>query len=72
MLLYFDQNITTRIVNGKGNRLGKGKGDHQDMLVLAALTAFQSLLGLPWLCAATVRSINHVKVTPAVPISGQQ
>lgn len=38
-----------------------GHGDHLDLLVLALLTAFQSLLGLPWLCAATVRSINHVK-----------
>jgi len=29
--------------------------------VLALLTSLQSLVGLPWLCAATVRSINHVK-----------
>ena len=29
--------------------------------MLALLTGIQSLIGLPWLCAATVRSINHVK-----------
>lgn len=29
--------------------------------MLALLAALQSLVGLPWLCAATVRSINHVK-----------
>mmetsp|Transcript_76116 Transcript_76116/g.152934 ORF Transcript_76116/g.152934 Transcript_76116/m.152934 type:complete len:409 (+) Transcript_76116:1-1227(+) len=61
VLLFFDQNITTRIVNSKGNRLKNGKGDHLDMLVLSFLILAQSLVGMPWLCAATVRSINHVK-----------
>lgn len=31
------------------------------MAALAVITAFCSVLGLPWLVAATVRSINHVK-----------
>ncbi len=50
-----------RIVNGKGHRLKKPHGIHLDMAVLSILTLFQSLVGFPWLCAATVRSINHVK-----------
>lgn len=33
---------------------------HADMLVISLLTAFQSIVGLPWLVAATVRSLSHV------------
>ena len=35
-------------------------GMHADMLVISLLTAFQSVLGIPWLVAATVRSLSHV------------
>ncbi|CAM9914464.1 unnamed protein product [Choristocarpus tenellus] len=34
---------------------------HMDMGVIAILTALCSLTGLPWLVAATVRSLAHVK-----------
>lgn len=61
VLLFFDQNITTRLVNSSENRLRKGHGYHLDMAVLSVLTACCSLFGLPWLVAATVRSINHLK-----------
>ena len=46
----------------KGRRPGNVlDGMHADMLVISLLTALQSVLGLPWLVAATVRSISHVK-----------
>ena len=61
ILLFFDQNITTRLVNSKDNKMVKGEGYHLDMLVISVLTAVMSVLGLPWLIAATVRSINHLK-----------
>ena len=61
ILLFFDQNITTRLVNSKDNKMVKGEGYHLDMLVMSVLTAVMSVLGLPWLIAATVRSINHLK-----------
>jgi len=35
-------------------------GMHGDMLVVAILTAIQSFFGIPWLVAATVRSLSHV------------
>jgi hypothetical protein len=35
-------------------------GMHADMFVISLLTLAQSLLGLPWLVAATVRSLSHV------------
>ena len=61
ILMFFDQNITTRLVNSKDNCMVKGEAYHQDMAVVAALMAAMSVLGLPWLVAATVRSINHLK-----------
>ncbi|MFA5505753.1 MAG: sodium bicarbonate transporter family protein [Vulcanimicrobiota bacterium] len=60
ILLYLDQNITARLVNNPDNKLKKGAGYHLDLLVVALLVGFCSLLGLPWMVAATVRSLNHV------------
>ncbi|CAM9265250.1 unnamed protein product [Scytosiphon promiscuus] len=61
VLLFMDQNITVRLVNSKQHKLKKGYGMNLDMGVIAALTAGCSVFGLPWLVAATVRSLAHVK-----------
>ena len=61
ILLFMDQNITVRLVNAPGHRLKKGAGYDLDMLAIAALTAVSSLFGFPWLVAATVRSMAHVR-----------
>ena len=61
ILLYLDQNITTRLVNAPGNRLKKGAGYHLDLLVVGSITLVGSLFGLPWMVAATVHALNHVK-----------
>jgi len=61
ILLYLDQNITTRLVNSPGNRLQKGAGFHLDLLVVGFITLIGSLFGLPWMVAATVHALNHVK-----------
>ena len=61
VLLFFDQNITVRIVNAESNKLKKPVGYHQDLLVVSLLAAGCSVVGFPWLVAATVRSINHVR-----------
>ncbi|XP_050700901.1 electrogenic sodium bicarbonate cotransporter 1-like isoform X5 [Eriocheir sinensis] len=60
ILLFMDQQITAVIVNRKEHKLKKGGGYHLDLFILAILTAFNSVLGLPWFVAATVLSINHV------------
>lgn len=36
-------------------------GMHADMFIISILTFLTSLVGLPWLVAATVRSISHVR-----------
>lgn len=68
VLLFLDQNITVRLVNNPRWKMKKGRregnvldGMHADMMVVALLTALQSLAGIPWLVAATVRSISHVR-----------
>jgi mannitol/fructose-specific phosphotransferase system IIA component (Ntr-type) len=61
ILLYLDQNITVRLVNAKEHKLKKGAGYHLDLLVVGVLVGVCSIFGLPWMVAATVRSLNHVK-----------
>lgn len=61
VLMFLDQNITARIVNSRDHRLHKGEAYHLDLAVVGLLMAACSLFGLPWLVAATVRSLNHVR-----------
>lgn len=61
VLVYLDQNITARIVNSPDNKLQKGEAYHLDLGVVGILIGVCSMFGLPWLVAATVRSLNHVK-----------
>lgn len=39
----------------------KGHGYHLDLLIVAVLIGFFSILGLPWIVGATVRSLIHVQ-----------
>jgi hypothetical protein len=61
VLVFLDQNITARLVNSAEHRLRKGAGYHLDLAVVGLLIGLCSVLGLPWLVAATVRSLNHVR-----------
>ena len=61
VLLFLDQNITVRLVNNPQHRLRKGAGYNLDMAVIAVLVAVCAVIGLPWVVAATVRSLNHVR-----------
>ena len=61
ILLFLDQNITTRIVNASENRLKKGGGYHLDLGIVGIIILVASFFALPWIVAATVHSVNHVK-----------
>lgn len=61
VLLFLDQNITVRLVNNRKHFLRKGFGYHLDLLVVGLLVGVCSVFGLPWMVAATVRSLNHVQ-----------
>jgi len=59
MLFYLDQNITVRAV--LATKPKKGESYHLDLLVLSFIVFSLSFCGLPWVCAATVQSLNHVR-----------
>lgn len=61
VLIFMNQNITARLVNSRDHHLTKGAGYHLDLAVVGGLVGVSSLFGLPWLTAATVRSINHLR-----------
>lgn len=61
VLIFLSQNITARLVNSPDNKIKKGPSYHWDLLVVGVLVAFCSLFGFPWLVAATVRSLAHVR-----------
>ncbi|KAL7882022.1 hypothetical protein AOLI_G00088710 [Acnodon oligacanthus] len=60
ILIFMETQITTLIVSKKERRLMKGSGFHLDLLLIVTLGAICPLFGLPWLTAATVRSVTHV------------
>ncbi|KAF5898078.1 anion exchange protein 3 isoform X1, partial [Clarias magur] len=60
ILIFMETQITTLIVNKKERHLVKGSGFHLDLLLIVTLGAICPLFGLPWLTAATVRSVTHV------------
>ncbi|KAL2085242.1 hypothetical protein ACEWY4_018562 [Coilia grayii] len=60
ILIFMETQITTLIVSKKERMLVKGSGFHLDLLVIVALGGTSALFGLPWMAAATVRSVTHV------------
>ncbi|MGI9470945.1 MAG: PTS sugar transporter subunit IIA [Rubripirellula sp.] len=61
VLVFLSQNITARLVNSPGNRLTKGESYHWDLAVIGGLIGLCSVFGWPWMVAATVRSLAHVR-----------
>ncbi|KAF3857594.1 hypothetical protein F7725_010795 [Dissostichus mawsoni] len=47
------------IVSKKERMLVKGTGFHLDLLIIVVVGGVSALFGLPWLSAATVRSVTH-------------
>ncbi|XP_068604370.1 anion exchange protein 2b [Brachionichthys hirsutus] len=60
ILIFMETQITTLIVSKKERMLVKGSGFHLDLLLIVALGGGSALFGLPWMAAATVRSVTHV------------
>ncbi|XP_073720000.1 anion exchange protein 2b isoform X1 [Misgurnus anguillicaudatus] len=60
ILIFMETQITTLIVSKKERMLVKGSGFHLDLLLIVTLGGTSALFGLPWMPAATVRSVTHV------------
>jgi hypothetical protein len=61
LLNYMDQNLTSKLINRPASGLKKPGGYHLDMMVLGIIIyPVVTLFGLPFPCAATVRSLAHL------------
>lgn len=61
VLVFLSQNITARLVNSPQNKLQKGESYHLDLIVIGLMIGLCSLFGWPWMVAAAVRSLAHVR-----------
>lgn len=61
VLFFLDHNISIRVVNSPDNRMKKSPAYHLDLAVLGVIVFISSMLGLPWMCAATIQSLNHIR-----------
>nr|XP_029138509.1 anion exchange protein 2-like [Labrus bergylta] len=59
ILIFMESQITALIVSKKERMLAKGTGFHVDLLIIVVVGGLSAMLGLPWLSAATVRSVTH-------------
>jgi len=60
ILLFLDNGITWHLINRPENKLSHGQAYNYDTVIIGAAVLVNSIFGLPWLCAATVRSMNHL------------
>ncbi|XP_057717604.1 solute carrier family 4 member 1a (Diego blood group) [Corythoichthys intestinalis] len=59
ILIFLESQITTLIVSKPERKMVKGSGFHFDLLLLVVMGGISSIFGVPWLSAATVRSVTH-------------
>ncbi|XP_075878267.1 anion exchange protein 2a [Nelusetta ayraudi] len=59
ILIFMESQITALICSKKERMLTKGTGFHLDLLIIVVVGGISALFGLPWLSAATVRSVTH-------------
>uniref|UniRef100_A0A671U586 Anion exchange protein n=1 Tax=Sparus aurata TaxID=8175 RepID=A0A671U586_SPAAU len=59
ILIFLESQITTLIVSKPERKMVKGSGFHFDLLVLVGMGGLSAIFGVPWLSAATVRSVTH-------------
>uniref|UniRef100_A0A665WJW4 Anion exchange protein n=1 Tax=Echeneis naucrates TaxID=173247 RepID=A0A665WJW4_ECHNA len=59
ILIFLESQITTLIVSKPERKMVKGSGFHFDLLILVAMGGLSAIFGVPWLSAATVRSVTH-------------
>ncbi|XP_049540946.1 anion exchange protein 3 isoform X1 [Anopheles darlingi] len=60
ILIFMETHISELIVDKPERGLKKGSGLHLDIVLLCFLNTLCGLFGMPWHCAATVRSVTHV------------
>ncbi|XP_076271812.1 anion exchange protein Ae2 isoform X2 [Rhynchophorus ferrugineus] len=59
ILIFMETHICELILGKAERKLQKGGGFHLDIVILCITNIMAGFFGLPWMCAATVRSIAH-------------
>uniref|UniRef100_A0AAV2LG74 Anion exchange protein n=1 Tax=Knipowitschia caucasica TaxID=637954 RepID=A0AAV2LG74_KNICA len=59
ILIFLESQITTLIISKPERKMVKGSGFHFDLLLLVGMGGVGAIFGVPWLSAATVRSVTH-------------
>lgn len=60
VLVFMETHISELLVDKPERGLKKGSGLHMDIVLLSILNVGCAFFGMPWHCAATVRSVTHV------------
>mmetsp|Transcript_23541 Transcript_23541/g.65741 ORF Transcript_23541/g.65741 Transcript_23541/m.65741 type:complete len:529 (-) Transcript_23541:271-1857(-) len=60
ILVFLDNGITWHLLNHPSHKLSHGDAYNWDTVVVGLMIGVNSLIGLPWLVAATVRSLTHL------------
>ncbi|XP_001601955.2 band 3 anion transport protein isoform X3 [Nasonia vitripennis] len=60
ILVFMETQISELIIDKKERKLRKGNGYHMDIVVVCLMNFGCGLIGAPWCCAASVRSLTHV------------
>ena len=60
ILIFLDHGITLHILNHPSHKLTHGEAYNYDSVIIGIGIGLNSLVGLPWLVGATVRSLTHL------------
>jgi len=71
ILVFLDDGITWHLINHPSHKLTHGDAYNYDTVIIGVMIGVNSILGLPWLVAATVRSLNHVHALAEKSPSGK-
>jgi len=71
VLVFLDDGITWHLINHSSHKLKHGVAYNYDTLIIGFMIGVNSMFGLPWLVAATVRSLNHLHALGTKDASGK-
>ena len=60
VLVFLDDGITWHLINHPSHKIKHGEAYTYDTIIIGLMVLVNSCFGLPWLVAATVRSLNHI------------
>lgn len=70
LLIRLEHNITARVIDPSAVSTDDSDRPVRDLPVVGMLTGVCSVAGLPWIAAASVRSLSHVRALNATATSG--